>query len=203
MFRKTKKSKMKKVMPTRLAKAKAKRVGRQGFTLIEVIVAVFIFALMASAASGVFVKMIQSYRYAKVAQKDLESAQYAMNLMAKTLRTSSVDDSGALPAPSSILIYDYSQGKCIEYAFDSLHHRVYSQEAVPADFNSVADCLAAGPYSTPSTIAENVDGKFDYTASSDGVAMGKVTISMTVSSGSKDTNIQSSVSLRDYPVAGI
>jgi hypothetical protein len=52
-------------------------------------------------------------------------------------------------------------------------------------------------------IAENVDGRFDYSSTSSGVAMGKVTISMTINSGDRDTNIQSSVSLRDYSKAGI
>jgi len=175
-----------------------------------VIVAVFIFALVASAASGIFVKMIQSYRYAKVVQRDLESAQYAMNLMAKTLRTSSIDDSPAGPMPNDfdILTYDYSQGKCIEYAFDSFNHRVYSQKATLAAFNDITDCYVANGavYSPPSIIAEKVDGRFDYSASSDlpgSEAMGKVTISMTVKSGNRDTNIQSSVSLRDYSEAGI
>jgi len=181
-----------------MKKSKTKKT-KKAFTLIEVIVAVFIFALVASAASGIFVKMIQSYRYAKVVQRDLESAQYAMNLMAKTLRTSSIDDSEAFSSPGSVLIYDYSQGKCIEYTFDN--NEVSFKEST-SPVGGIDGCVTAS-YSDPNIVAENVDGRFDYLASSNGVAMGKVTISMTVKSGNRDTNIQSSVSLRDYSEAGI
>ena len=172
-------------------------VQKKGFTLIEVIVAVFIFALVASAASGIFVKMIQSYRYAKIVQRDLESAQYAMNLMAKTLRTSSIVNS----TPNLVRVYDYSQQKCIEYEFNGsnlLYSSAGDGGATIDETTCATDSLTASPNLIEGSISS---GTFDAIASSDlpgSEAMGKVTISMTVKSGNRDTNIQSSVSLRDY-----
>jgi len=199
-MKKSKNEKTKKAMP----------VGRQGFTLIEVIVAVFIFALVASAASGIFVKMIKSYRYAKVAQKDLESAQYAMNLIAKTLRTSSIANcSSGLPncpgASAWIRVYDYSRGECRMYSFNNnrLEERV---PVPPIAATGPSDCsggIYGGSALSKSLTTGNVTGSFDADVTSSGAQMGKVTVFMTVNSGDKDTNVQSSVSLRDYPVAGI
>ena len=181
-------------------KIQMSNVKKQGFTLLEALVAVFIFALMMTAVSGIFAKIIQTHRDARNVQENLESAQYAMNLMAKTLRTSSIDDTvgSPAPAPNGILLYDYSQSKCIMYTFNGTEVR--SQKSSIAAFSDITDCYAANgaTYSPSNVIAKNVDGKFDYTASSASTTMGKVTVSMTISQGDDAARIQSSVSLRDY-----
>jgi len=206
MFKKIKKSK-------NIKTKKAMPIGRQGFTLIEVIVAVFIFALAASAASGIFVKMIQSYRYTKVVQRDLESAQYAMNLITKTLRTSSIVNcsSGFPNCPGTsawIRVYDYSRDECRMYSFNDnrLEERIPDPPIVITDPSDCSGGIYGGPALSKSLTTGNVSGSFDATVSSDvsgSEVMGKATISMTVKSGNRDTNIQSSVSLRDYSEAGI
>ncbi|MCD6149638.1 prepilin-type N-terminal cleavage/methylation domain-containing protein [bacterium] len=191
-----------------MKKSKTKKT-KKGFTLIEVIVAVFIFALMASAASGIFVKMIKSYRYAKVVQRDLESAQYAMNLMAKTLRTSSVANCSSGPTcPGTsawIRVFDYSRSECRMYSFND--NRLEERVPVPSiAATGPSDCsggIYGGSALSKSLTTGNVSGSFDVDVTANGVQMGKVTISMTINSGDRDTNMQSSVSLRDYSEAGI
>ena len=192
----------------KMKKLKAKKT-KKAFTLIEVIVAVFIFALMASAASGIFVKMIKSYRYAKVIQRDMESAQYAMNLITKTLRTSSIARcSTGLTCPGIptwIRVYDYSRGECRMYSFNNnrLEERV---PAPPIAATGPSDCsggIYGGSALSKSLTTGDVSGEFDVDITSSGTQMGKVTISMTINSGDRDTNMQSSVSLRDYSEAGI
>ncbi len=208
MFREIKKSK--------------KTKNKKGFTLIEVLMAIFIFALMASAASGVFIKMIQSYRYAKAAQKDLENAQYAMNLITKTLRTSSIAkcQSGefsteACPTSENnewIRVYDHSRGVCRMYSFnnDRLEERVpgtgTNADSPGEDISRCGGGDYLGADESKSLTTGTVSGEFDVVASSDDAGseeVGKVTISMTINSGDKDTHIQSTVSLRDYSEAGI
>lgn len=186
---------------------------KKGFTLIEMLMAIFIFALMVSAASGIFIKMVQSYRCSKVVQKDLENAQYAMNLMMKTLRTSSIVNcsSGFPNCPGTsawIRVYDYSRDECRMYSFNDnrLEERVPDPPIVITDPSDCSGGIYGGSALSKSLTTGNVSGSFNTTVSSNvpgSEVMGKVTVSVTVSSGGNTTHIQSSVSLRDYPAAGI
>lgn len=97
---------------------------RNGFTLVETLVAVLVFSLTAVMLSGAFSGFLKTYNEAKRIQKGVESAQYALNLMAKTIRTSFVQK-GSLPAVLDatnpryyswpLNLYDYSQGLCVQY----------------------------------------------------------------------------------------
>lgn len=176
---------------------------------MEVIVAMFIFAIMMMATTAFFGKSMFSYRSARAIQKDLESAQFAMNLMAKSLRTSTVFDSGKI---LYVKIFNYSQNKCIDYKFESnalkIGTRSYASDNVE---DNKTDCqnFTFQPSDFNSMITSTVTGFFNSIPSVPN-AVGRVTISMKVcpesgcSGNPKDeAKIQSTVSLRDYKEAGL
>ncbi|MFA5986221.1 MAG: prepilin-type N-terminal cleavage/methylation domain-containing protein [Parcubacteria group bacterium] len=113
---------------------------KKGFTLIELMVSIFIFLIIMTAIVGIFARQIQAYRNARVSQNDLENAQFAMNYMAKTLRTATVlgrnnedlrdpaqfasaqgntDDFSLLRIDGSnkLVLYDFSQELCMRFYF--------------------------------------------------------------------------------------
>lgn len=183
---------------------------------MEIIIAMFIFTIMMTATTAFFGKSMFGYRSARAIQKDLESAQFAMNLIAKSLRTSTV----FVPASglnAGVKIYDYSQNKCIEYKFDSGALQVatfntgYDVEPVNVETNKT-DCQTRTLSGfSPMTIG-TVTGSFYIIPSSDSPikTVGRVTMSMKVcpesgcSGNPKDeAKIQSTVSLRDYKETGL
>ncbi len=118
-----------------------------GFSLIEMIVAVSIFSLIVAAAITSFVSMVNSDKKAQQIQKNTEDARYAMDKIAKSLRTSTIigclvsngdyisgiDPNTGNPVPNGdsitvnntnacgksdgVRVYDFSQGECIDYIF--------------------------------------------------------------------------------------
>jgi len=91
---------------------------RGGFTLVETMLAVFIFTLSMALLSSIFASFMKNYSVVKKNQKNLENAQYALNLMQKTIRTSVLANTGAqgkidFDAEGKMLkMYDESQSKC-------------------------------------------------------------------------------------------
>ncbi|EKE16520.1 MAG: hypothetical protein ACD_11C00004G0018 [uncultured bacterium] len=175
----------------------------RGFTLLETLVVVFIFTLVMISFTEYFAKFSQSEKDAKEIQANLENAQYAMNFMAKILRTSSIRFGSGL---TRIKGYDYSQEKCFEFNFDIGSKKiVYGTEFVPSIANVEADCTSPTPPPMLDLTSETIsDLKFSFEKSSEvPPQMGKVTIFMEVGTGSVKEKIQTTVSLRDYSVAGI
>jgi len=198
---------------------------KRGFTLVEVLVATFIFLLLAVAIVSVFARQSVNFAYLQQQQRNVENAQFAMNFMAKTLRTSSflIPDGAASPQSNTrLFVYDNSSAKCVQFRFynasGSADKRgrveVLRKDRNPSDVNS---CLKSSHYSGSGLdefilTTGYVDGKFlhqtterDTSPSQDGnqFRMGLVTINMEVrdqeNESIKPVTIQSSVSLRDYP----
>ena len=178
---------------------------KQGFTLIEVIVAMFIFSLMMVAISGVFVSFIKANRHARAVQQDMEDAEYAMNIIAKTLRTSSIVTIGA--TRETIEIYDYSQGRCFGYSFNAGNLRVRS--VAPTTANDPSTC-AANLAALPPTAYQNLTNSGNVLLSESGFvrkvettkspdAVGSITILITIQeAGTTDkARVQTTVSLHD------
>lgn len=174
----------------------------RGFTLIEATVSMFVFVLMMAAVTHVFSRAFSAYKYEKAVQSDLEAAQFALNTMAKELRTSSVSQLFWYSL-SSIKFYDYSQGLCIQYTRSGTDLKVGKYST----FATANDCFAAG-ISSDHTVATGITGLSFIGSVSNGTAgsqaVGKVTILLQVDSGTASpTNIQTSVSLRDYQNVGL
>lgn len=167
---------------------------------MEMIVAIFVFSLVMTTVTATFVSVINSRKKVKAIQQDMEDARYAMELMAKSLRTSSVTSSDS----ADIRIYDYSQGKCIEYKFDSASNKLQSGSGTPTDPD---DAIGTCNYGTLSNLTNgNIsDVHFVAAKSVGGAKVGKVTIALKVcyndicsGSGGDTAMIQTTVSLRDY-----
>jgi len=112
---------------------------KKGFTLIEVLVALFVFIVTITAATGSFASLMSANKKIKEIQKSTEDAQFVMNLIAKTIRTSRIKtaDSGGHPV-SAIEVYDYSQKKCIAYKIIDNKEMKYGTIApsIPDNFDS-------------------------------------------------------------------
>jgi len=67
---------------------------RKGFSLLEVIIAVGIFAIVIISATGIFQKVIESQRSAIAAQNTQESIRYAMEVVSKEMRLAFSSGSG-------------------------------------------------------------------------------------------------------------
>lgn len=184
----------------------------RGFTLVELLLSIFIFSLIMLTVVALFSKFVTFQKRAQGIQRNMEDAVYAMELMAKTLRTSSVvscDNGGACPVPpaaaNSIEIFDYSQNKCIRFYRQGANNQIRmgwtSTDLSGCDYNAIA----AG---TDIQMANNYLANLDFRAiKTDGAAsqVGKVTISMEICStatcaGAENdaANMQTTVSLRDY-----
>ncbi len=184
-----------------------------GFTLIEVVVAMAAFSVIVMGTMQIMAQSTKSYRGQKLIQTNLESAQFALNLMAKELRTSSIISPGA----SSIVFFDYSQSRCIQYQVSA---GVLSKRASPigdalftnADPDSNrSNCSTYGFPSigyTPllSDISNHrfqIDPSTSLNDTPPNPHVGRVTISVTIGTGGAVATAQTTVSLRDYNYIGI
>ncbi|EKE10755.1 MAG: hypothetical protein ACD_15C00204G0007 [uncultured bacterium] len=181
----------------------------KGFSLVESLIATFIFVMVVIMIMETFFSVIDSRRRVRAVQQDIEDARYAMEVMAKTLRMSSVFSSDGSNL-GNIHFYDYSQEKCFQYVLDNTSHTIKVQEntsGVTKDaYGFVTGCTnswgSGGVSMTNGTVNELY---FTVEKSSKGSPkkLGHVTISMKVCYENDCTNndsaiIQTSVSLRDY-----
>lgn len=187
---------------------------KKGFSILEIIVATFIFVMIMAATSAFFGKSMFSYRSAKALQKDLESAQFSMNLISKSLRTSTV----ILADDQQVKIFDYSQNKCIEYKFNdgnalktATYDATYNTDPIDQGSNKT-DCETRALSDFFAMTSGIVAGKFSVipSSSSPSKTVGRVTIWMKVCPESgcsgipkDEAIIQSTVSLRDYVEASL
>lgn len=168
----------------------------RGFTLTEILVSMFVFTIMMISVSQISSTAFFGYRNTRAIQRDIENAQFSMNVMAKELRTSSVVS--AAGNRTSVKFYDYSQEKCFEYRINSNRLEVDS-----FDNDTLAACQAR-TFNTFLPVSTGVIvGSFQVTPSASGT-VGKVTMFLDISEGpSHHARIQTTVSLRDFAVSGI
>ena len=135
-------------------------------------------------------------RFFRAIQRDIENAQFSMNIIAKELRTSSVVS--AAGNQTSVKFYDYSQEKCFQYRIVSQRLEVDSHDDVDA-----AACQSR-TFNTFLPVSTGViAGSFQVTPSASGT-VGKVTMFLDIFEGaSHHARIQTTVSLRDFAVSGI
>jgi prepilin-type N-terminal cleavage/methylation domain-containing protein len=169
---------------------------KSGFTLIELLISTFIFAIIMTVVAGIFGNAISSYRYAYSSQQTVEDAQYAMNYIAKILRTSSIQSQSS----TRVVVYDYSRAQCAEYEIESgvVTERTASPTGEPFD----SPCSGASFGSTRELVVGDVAGAFDIDSSTDGY-VGKVTMRLKITLHDAVTRMQTSVSLRDYDISGL
>jgi prepilin-type N-terminal cleavage/methylation domain-containing protein len=163
-----------------------KKTKLAGFSMLEMIVAIFIFAMIMTVAISVFVASYRGQKKAKEIQQGMENSRVAIELMAKNIRMGRIDSNTA----ASISFYNYSQGKCIKYEFSS--GEIKTGETNPdGDYN--CGPISAGNKLVADLVLESLN--FNVVKSSASV-VGRVTISLKLKNSTEP--IQTTVSLRDY-----
>lgn len=167
--------------------------------------AITIFVIVMVAVVAVFAKSFQAYRDASAIQKDMERAQYAMNLMMKSIRGSDIVDYDDISNNPYIRIYDYSRNsnKCIDYKYELASREIIS------GFIDVerSNCTPTSSIINTYTLVDDVESMSFYVVPTDLIGpppvIGRVTISMEIceSAGCSGlvrdrVRIQSTVSLR-------
>ena len=179
----------------------------RGFTLPELLVSLFVFSIAIVAATQTFTSAYAGYRMTRVVQHDLENAQFAMNILAKTLRTSSVVSPATGPFPrqsSFIKFYDHSQEKCIHYRLSEEALEVASADASGGVSACDGMTLAAFTVVTTGTVTGSFYVTPSATVGGPATRVGRVTIALAISADANHTaQIQTSVSLRDFGNIGL
>lgn len=182
------------------------RKTKAGFTLLEMLVAIGIFAVMSIAIMTAFVSGFSTYRGAKELQRDVESAQYMMNAMAKYLRTGTVVSPSSPTADAEeIRFYDHSSSRCFEYRLQDGRFQARWKSFVLDPGDDIASrCDTGGMTAWADLTSGYVTGAFRVIPSDKDPgdkSIGRVTIQITVKEGEDarfESSLQTSVSLRDY-----
>lgn len=175
-------------------------------------VAIGMFTLIMLAVMQIFATSFASYRDTKKVQRNLQATQFAINTMAKELRTSSVLTASGASSTLNILFIDYSQnggrGTCIRYWVLNGELRKASLDMSASDPNqNRSDCataavvfrgvLARGISASSQNIIQSEDD------SPGPRVVGRVTVGLKVGSEAYNEVFQTSVSLRDFNYIGI
>jgi len=191
-------------------KVENKKSKYAGFSLMEMIVAIFVFSIVMTTVMAVFVNVSTSRKKIKAIQKDVEDARFGMELMAKSLRMSSVvkcDETSTCDGSLTyeLRVFDYSQGKCVRYKLDTFNH--LQSSAISATGLADCDSKVDGDFTFSNMTGGNVSSLNFAAIKSDNTKFGKVTIAMKVcykgicsGNSGDEANIQTTVSLRDYQV---
>lgn len=171
----------------------------KGYTFVEIIVTMFVFVVVMVAVAGIHSSLTKTNRKAVLTQRDLEQAQYALNLMAKTIRTSSIVTSCATPpcTRQDLVVFDNSRSsnRCVKYSLNA-----NTIETGTADSATKEACESA-TIALAEMIGTYVDSLNFYVTSPIAGSIGKVTIVMRICSTSACTDearLQTTVSLRKY-----
>jgi prepilin-type N-terminal cleavage/methylation domain-containing protein len=177
---------------------------KNGFTLVETMISVMLFSLMAVSIAGAFSGFLKNFVAAKKSQRSSESAQYAMSLMAKTIRNSSMDPLVDINGLNQITMFDNSRTVCVSYKYDPLDGRLkIAVGDVTVLGTPVLDITDCNPAKTPLAFnfASAMTNELDITgvkfySPQPALKMNrKVTVSMGVSGGTAAA-VQTSISLR-------
>lgn len=182
----------------------------RGYTLLEIVSALAVFSVIMLGITQTLGQGVVSYRETKRTQVNLEAAQFALNLIAKELRTSSVVDSSVTAATSRIEFYDYSQSRCIQYILDEGSGQITRRSAVYASVDpnqNRTDCSnhvfgGASQVVFSGLLDQNMSIVISDPATPD-PHVGRVTFVITVGSNANATTVQTSISFRDYNYTGL
>lgn len=122
----------------------------KGFTLTEVLVSMFVFTIMMTSVSQIFSTTFLGYKNIRAVQRDIDNAQYSLNIIAKELRTSTMTNptTGSLVNRTDIQFFDHSQDRCFRYRISGGSLQVAS--AVAADVNACS-ALTLNSFTTITT----------------------------------------------------
>ncbi len=186
-------------------KFSSKNKSYPGFSLLEMLISMFIFTLIIITSVSIFARVASTRQKTREIQKNMEEARTALDLMAKNMRMSIGLNNNIPGNDQRIYMLNASQGECICYIFYENKLKMSQVDVPPANAN-LSDNLKCKPvtgtlnYWTDGTkfqnIMENdVTGRFIVTPTSASLNdVGKATIVLKVDG----INLQTTVSFRDY-----
>ncbi len=172
---------------------------KRGFSLIELLVSLFVFGVVMIGVSNVFTQTFTSYRYAKNLQRDVENMQFIMSALSKEIRISTiVSPTDSTTNTNSVQFYQHAQGVCVKYRINNRTLEVARENSV-----SVAACRAATLSGFTTISTGDISGGFDVSPSSNSPRkVGRVTMAFRIQQETHSAVIQSTVSLSDYGSEG-
>lgn len=183
---------------------------KRGYTLIEIVTALAMFTIIMLAITQILGRGVSSYRETKRTQANLETAQFALSLIAKELRTSSIVDSTITATTSTLKFYDYSQSRCIQYILNEDSGQITRQAVSFSDpdpnvnrTSCAGHTFVGGAQIVFSGLLDQAVNVVTSVPPSPDPSVGRVTFAITVGTGSNATTLQTSISLRDYHYTGL
>ncbi len=180
----------------------------RGFSLLEVLIATFIFSIVMVSVVSYFVSITAANQNTKRLQQNLEDTRFAMNRIAKVLRTSVVvTPSSNASNIGTLRVYDYSQAGCVEYTFDSNSNSLRERFVVKpgTETDEKTWCRTTSSLSASSPLVNVTDGTFighfNAVPSKDAAGSeeaGRVVMNATIGRRALSSTIQTTVSLRNY-----
>lgn len=162
----------------------------KGFSLIEAVMAMAVFSIVAIAVVAVFANVIGYRTKNRTAQINLENARTALESMAKTIRMSSNVRPGAMSIETTqeISMFNNSENKCVRYVFSFLGLNRYEGGTDPTTCNIITSNASIPIY--------GAIGKFYVVESSteNPKSVGRATVTVNVGG----QQMQTTVSFRDY-----
>lgn len=187
---------------------KKKKKIYKGFSLIEMVLAVLVAAIISVAVGRTFLAGTASFEKSRKVQNGLEEGRSSLETMAKHIRMSSFTNISA--GNNTIYMYNNSGGICVSYQFDNTNKILRRAECSPPfesvdgenvplgpnssdKYNYVCDatvgnpCSGGGSYSYNDMALEKVTGSFSVTKSqkSGSLVIGRATVRMTTGSGTE------------------
>jgi prepilin-type N-terminal cleavage/methylation domain-containing protein len=165
---------------------------KSGFSLVETLIAVALFSFVATMIGGSFASFLRNYIDLKKSQREMESAQYAMNLITKTIRTSTIA-AGNVDG-QVIKMLDHSSGQCVifKYAGSGATGRI--QVATQSGPTDVSACGAGNSFHDITKPGDIANLNFVGSPTS-GSSFGNMRIGI-VGASRSDIILQTTVSLR-------
>jgi len=187
---------------------------RKGLTLIELIVAIFIFSLITIAIVSVFVSTVTSYGKAKAIKTVKENAEFAINSIAKDVRMGKIESgsgysNGSLK-PRFVLTRNRGGKVCYEVAQSYLRVDDTNGDCTGTikkiiDLSGIAmefDTLTSGFYSCPTDTSETAPSTCLATVAEKGRGWVEINLNIVSVAGKEmeadQINVQTIVSSRDY-----
>ncbi len=169
-----------------------------GFTLLETLISVLLFSFIAVMMSGVFGTFLKNYIEARIMLQGVDGTQFAMNLMAKTIRTGEVKYT---VGSNTLFLYDRAQKKCMEYIYVPASSKMQVDISTTSNEGSVDRCTFASMGGAQDITQSNMITNASFiVVPSTPSSMGIVTLALTVSSPGQRTSpvqVQMTVSLRN------
>jgi prepilin-type N-terminal cleavage/methylation domain-containing protein len=188
--------------------------GKQGFSLLEMIVAMFISTLIITTVVAAFASAFRARESAGNTQRSIEDAKTSIEYMAKTIRMSS-NLQPVSGSSNNVIMFNKSQEKCIQYIFNNVSKTIDEKYCTVCDFSdpckkgtfttsSLADCNDPNPATikndckVDNPITNSISSSLsDASFSVSGTYIKRVTVRMKMTSDTNPT-MQTTVSTRDY-----